>query len=309
MNNPNKRNKQLPCFLVIGAQKSGTTSLHDILRQHSKVYLPPEKEVHFFDNEKKYAKGLNYYSSFFIDANDNQLIGEVAPEYFWRHYVAERIFKDLGGKTKLIVILRNPANRAYSHYKMNITKGLTKDSVSNIVNKELKRIRNKSNSHVGGGCISRGFYARQIKAYLKYFPLTQMHFILFEDEFLKNREKTINDIFGFLNLENENIHINIKSYITAKPKSKSFDDILNTPNLINQIAKKLIPSKKYRVMLKAKLKGINTDKSSFPDEEFESLKSMLIKDAYYDDIKELEKIINRDLSSWYKDIPMNNNQI
>ncbi len=305
MNN-SEESKNLPKFLIIGAQKSGTTSLHNILKQHSKVYLPPEKEIHFFCDDKKYVKGLSYYSSFFIDAGDEQLIGEITPRYIWKPYVAERIFKDLGNKIKLIAILRNPADRVYSHYKMDIKNGVAKKSISNIVNNQLKQIQNTNKFHTGLGHVSRGFYAKQIKRYLEFFPLEQMHFILFEDDFLKNREKTINDIFDFLNIEKEDIMVSIKSNISGKPKSKLFDTILNTPNFINRIAKKLIPSEKYKFLLKSKLLGINTDKSSFPDEEFESLKPMLIKDVYYDDIKELEKIINRDLSSWYKDIPMTN---
>lgn len=300
--NDSEKNKNLPKFLVIGAMKSGTTSLHNILRQHSQIFLPPGKEVHFFDIDRNYKKGIDYYASFFKDADEKQLIGEITPGYIWKPYIAERIFKGLGNKTKLIAILRNPATRVYSQYKMWMIRGETNEPLRETIENELKQIHNKKNYCYNKGYVSRGFYARQIKTYLKYFPLEQMHFILFEDDFIKKPKETLKNIFEFLNLNYEDNIVNIKSHITGKLKSKSFDYILNTPNLINRIAKKLISSEKNRVLLKAKLEDINLDKSYFPDEEFESLKPMLIKDVYYDDIKELEKIINRDLSSWYKDI-------
>jgi len=122
----------LPDFIIIGAMKSGTTTLHNILRQHSQIFLPPEKEIHYFDIDKNYTKGLDYYASFFNDAKRYQLIGEITPRYIWNSQIAQRIAKDLGTKTKLIAILRNPADRAFSHYKMNILNKSEKRSFDDV---------------------------------------------------------------------------------------------------------------------------------------------------------------------------------
>ena len=73
----------LPNFLCIGAQKSGTTTLYDILKQHPHIFLPDKKELHFFDIESKYQKGVKYYSSYFQGSNSYLSVGEITPIYIY----------------------------------------------------------------------------------------------------------------------------------------------------------------------------------------------------------------------------------
>ena len=103
--------------MCIGAAKSATTSLYDILRQHSNVYLPSFKEPHFFDNPDNYDKGIAWYSkTYFSRALEKNKIGDFTPTYLFESKAAERIYKDLGPNTRFIIILRDPVERAYSHY-------------------------------------------------------------------------------------------------------------------------------------------------------------------------------------------------
>lgn len=290
----------LPDFLVIGAMKSGTSSLHDILRQHSKIFLPPEKEIHFFDTDN-YNKGVEYYSSFFKKANHTQLIGEITPRYIFNPNSAKRIVKTLGTNIKIIVILRNPADRAYSHYKMNVLKNTEKRSFEDAVQQELE-ILNKENAYYNfDRYISRGLYGQQLRRYLSFFSKDQIHVVLFEEDFLKNKQNTVNQILEFLNLSQEKLLLNIRSNASERKVSTMMDRLLNTPNFLNHLAKSIIPSEKYRIFLKSKLTKLNSVNNSFSGEELQSLKPMLIREVFYEDIIKLEKIIDRDLSGWYSD--------
>jgi len=291
----------LPNFLVVGTMKAGTTTLHDILRQHSQIFLPSEKEIHFFDRDETFHKGINYYSSFFAEAKPNQIVGEITPIYIFNPKVPERIVQTLGKNIKLIFIFRNPANRFYSHYKMRVLRGEEKRSLNQILNHELTMFNNGIIYHDYFNFILRGFYARQVERYLSLFPRKQLFFVLFEEDFIKNRKQTIENILTFLGVSNENLILNIKSFQSKPIFSKRFYTLLNSSNILLNSTKVLIPSKKIRILLKAKLSSLNAGKGHFPDEEFKQIKSQLIRDVYIDDIKKLEKLINRDLSNWYNE--------
>ena len=294
-----QKSNMLPNFLCVGAMKAGTTTLHDILRQHSQIFLPPEKEIHFFDREENYTKGIGYYSSFFEHANTYQSIGEITPRYLYDPKVPERIAQTFGEKIKLIFVFRNPADRFYSHYKMAMLQGTEKRSLSEILAYEKNMLKQEITYHEYYNFVLRGLYSEQVKRYLLLFPREQLHFVLFEEDLIKNRKRAIEDILRFLGVKNENLILNIKSFQSKPPLSKHFYKLLNSSNIFLNTAKAIIPSQKTRIYLKVKLSHLNSLKANFPDEEFKRLKPMLIRDTYLNDIKKLEKLIDRDLSSWY----------
>ena len=112
------KNNKIIDFLVIGAARSGTTSLAAYLRSHPSIYLPLEKETCFFSDNDRYNKGVDWYlqSYFHCRKSENKIIGEATPAYMLFKYIPERIFSTTPN-TKLIAILRNPIYRAYSHYR------------------------------------------------------------------------------------------------------------------------------------------------------------------------------------------------
>ncbi len=115
----------LPNFLCVGAQKAGTTTLYEILKQHPDIFLPQNiKETKFFVYDEKYEKGVQWYQKeFFSEWNGQKAIGEVDPAMMFEEKSAQRIFDTLGNNVKLIFIFRNPVARAYSHYLMSQRKG------------------------------------------------------------------------------------------------------------------------------------------------------------------------------------------
>jgi hypothetical protein len=106
---------RLPNFLIVGAAKSGTTSLASHLSKHPQVYVPPAKELYFFEREELWEKGPDWYAGQFAEAGDADAVGEATPSYMFYPWVVQRIAELLPG-VRAVVCLRNPVERAYSHY-------------------------------------------------------------------------------------------------------------------------------------------------------------------------------------------------
>lgn len=287
----------LPNFLIVGAQKAGTTSLFDILNQHSQIYIPPEKELHFFDYETEVNKGLKYYSKYFSAAGNAKAIGEASPSYLFYPEVAPRILKLLGEEVRIIILLRNPAERAFSQYKMMFAQGHENRPLKEAISANRKSLANGINFDRITSYLDRSLYAFQLKNYFNNFPKENIRIMLFEDDFVENRKATISELQRFLGVDHQELSIHVKSYPTAKPRSSLADRLLNTAHPVNQFFKKIIPSKNLRMLIKYKLNEANS-KVLLVRDEFDVIKPTLIREVFYDDIKETEKLIGRDLSQW-----------
>ena len=158
-------------FYCVGAQKAGTTTLHDILIQHPEVYLPETKEAHFFDEDEKYKKGLNWYKkTFFSNYKGEKISGSCNPEYMYFDDVPKRIYDTIGTDVKFVFIFRNPMNRAYSHYLMSKRRCYEELSFADAILEEDKRIKKDYFNKTHFSYVSRGYYSQQVERYLKYFP-------------------------------------------------------------------------------------------------------------------------------------------
>lgn len=204
-----------PDFIIIGAQKGGTTTLYDYLIQNKCVTAAYKKEIHFFDND--FERGLSWYSSRFPTKlkrywhqykHENRLItGEASPYYIFHPLCPERIARTLP-HVKLIVMLRNPIDRAYSHYQMNVRQGLESLSFETAIEVEQERIQgeqekiiNISNytnpTYAKYSYLSRGIYINQIKKWSNFFPEEQFC-ILNSESFFQSPLKIIEKVANFL---------------------------------------------------------------------------------------------------------------
>jgi hypothetical protein len=158
----------LPTFLGIGAPRAGTTWLHELLASHPDVYVPTRrKEVRFFD--QYYERGLPWYEKFFPserEAGQYQAIGEISPAYLYCPRCPERI-ASIPSITRLILMLRNPVDRAYSAYGLDIRLGSFSGPFEDCLS-----LRHHT--------IQKGFYSRQIRRYLRYFRRDQLLVLVFE---------------------------------------------------------------------------------------------------------------------------------
>lgn len=199
--------RKLPDFIIIGVQKGGTTSLFNYLKRHPDLELSSSKEVHYYDIH--YSKGLHWYRSFFPYMTSGKITGEATPYYIFHPQAAYRIKKDLPG-VKLIVMLRDPVHRAYSHYQMERKKDIIatfENAIANeperIATETIKLIRDpeyRSMPHMTYSYLSRGRYSEQLKIWFNYFSKDQFLFIKSED-FFDNPKEELKKVYSFLKIE------------------------------------------------------------------------------------------------------------
>ena len=212
-----------PDFLIIGAQKSGTTSLFNYLIDYGKNFTPPlQKELYFFTEH--FHKGFNSYEANFPVFK--KVTGEATPDYLFYHGAPKKIY-EYNPNIKLVVILRNPTERAFSQYcHQNYTwktKASDPLSFSVAIREEEKRfhIDEKSKYFYEYKYYSykkRGIYIEQIKNWLKFFDKDKIHFIVL-DELEQNFKQEIVNLMTFLNIERNNKEISNKIY-NPSPKSE-----------------------------------------------------------------------------------------
>ncbi len=197
---PKKRLK--PTFLIIGAQKAGTSALFSMLERHPSIVTGAVKELHFFDEDEEYAKGLEYYYQLFPEGRKGQVTFEATPRYIAHKQSAERIAKDLPG-VKLIVVLRDPISRAYSAWNMRrdfrehpkYAHLFDPRPFDQAVDDEL----NGGGPDIESDYLQRGYYADQLAHYLSLFDRNDLMVVSYK-AFKEQPFGVVNGILRFLNL-------------------------------------------------------------------------------------------------------------
>jgi len=178
---------RLPDFLIIGAARCGTTWLYECLQAHRRLFLPAQKrpEPHFFLKEAEYARGIDYYSDrYFRGVPDALVAGEASTSYLYRPHVAARIARHLPD-VKMIALLRNPIDRAFSNYMVSVHNNLETLPFPEAIRREPQRLARPRSPLAREICpqayIDRGRYFAQLAVYLRHFRPDQLHVILFDD--------------------------------------------------------------------------------------------------------------------------------
>ena len=286
----------LPNFLVIGAEKSGTTWLYHNLKQHPQIFLPETKEIHYFnarnsnlEEQDRYSKqNIDWYESFFRNASSEKAVGEITPMYICDEHAYKRIHETLG-EVKLIVMLRNPIDRAYSHYWMARWKGHVNDSFKKIVETKDQRF------------IQRGLYGEQLERYYKLWSPENTQVLIF-DNFFENKNTYLKKIFDFLEIDEsgflEDHLINHKIYGSGSYKSPFLYKFQKETAKFLRKFPVLHPAmdKVKKSGLISSIENMNRDKESYPAMPDE-LRSEL-RDYYSSDIDKLEQLVGINLSIW-----------
>ena len=225
----------LPNFFVIGAAKSGTTALYDAIRQHPQIFMSPVKEPHYFAFQGlppvfKGPAGDYYrrtgvytprdYYMLFQDATQHKAIGEASPSYLWSEYAAEHIWQELPG-SKLVAVLRQPAERAYSHYMYFVQNDIEHASSFSAA---LEQEPHRREQGLSNFFFYRffGYYHQQLSRYLRLFPREQIRIYFYED-WKESPQKVLQDLFGFLEVEPGFMPELRKVNVTLLPRSRRFD--------------------------------------------------------------------------------------
>ncbi len=190
---------RLPSFIVCGAQRAGTTALHHYLRSHPQVYMPKAKETHFFD--KHYWRGLEWYARFFKDAGEEHVaVGEATPSYMYIEEAALRI-KRILPRVKLVVLLRHPVDRAYSHYWLEVRLGAEHLSFEEALIQEPRRLAEGSlYNRLHYSYLDRGRYHVQLERLMKLFPRENI-FIATHREFREDPRALLKRLSRFLGID------------------------------------------------------------------------------------------------------------
>ena len=293
----------MPTFLIIGAAKSGTTSLHYYLKQHPEIFVSPIKQTNFFalegqkpDFRGPAARYINdtsvtdraQYESLFDGATTEKAIGEASPTYMTHPHACGRIKQHLPD-AKLIALLRNPIDRAYSAYMMKVRDGLEPArDFREAVRDEARRDRERWAST---GYVWKGFYYAQLKPYFGLFPRDQIRVYLFE-EFTTQLQAVLRDIFQFLGVD-DRFEPNLSTNHNASGVIRN--PILRTlwtrSNSVRSTLRPLLPeSVRHRLF---QFVTRNLVKQQLPSD----LRAELIT-TFREDVLKLQELLGRDLQHW-----------
>lgn len=316
LSNPpkSKKHELIPDFLIIGAGKSGTTSLYMYLRQHPEIFLPRVKEPNFYGYENRspqdfgealgevrhFTESITDFDSYielFRNALPGQLKGEMSNTYMYHDQAPERI-KHYNPGMKLIAILRQPAERLYSRY-------LHLARENRLPTRHFADCKNKNSIWwKRNDLISEGFYYRNLKPFYAHFPAENIRVYLYET-LNTNASGVLQDIFRFLNVSADfKPDLDGRFNQSGIIKNQFLNRIYGQNGLITSGFKALFPmsivdkAKRNYYIQKAvnNLRGSNLRR---PKADPEVL-NWLTREVYADDIRHLEKMLNQNLNHWLK---------
>jgi len=299
---------KLPNFLVVGAAKSGTSSLHQYLIQHPDIFMSTlnkegvsVKEPQFLIKskvEKRLHFGIwkwNEYLSIFEGVKEENVIGEASVFYLYYYKEAIKNIKiRLGNDVKIIILLRNPVDRAFSAY-LHVSKGI-KESLSfeEALSDEEGRLERNESLTPMVMYKDMGLYYNMVKAYKDAFE--NVHVAIYED-FKDETDMVLDNIFNFLGVDKtDKIDSSIRHNVGGKEwKNTKLKNLFQKENIVKRIYFKLIPDI-MKNKIKEKLLQLSTNKAKTMNHQTrENLKSF-----FKDDIDKLSKLIGKNLKHWTK---------
>ena len=284
-------------FFIVGAPKAGTTSLYHYLKEHPEIEMSSQKEPDYFSDIPLQEQGMYYgknrintldkYESLFAQ-KEGVIYGEGSVSYLFYENVAEDI-KKYNPNAKIIIMLRNPIDRAFSHYLMDYRLGLVSDSFEDIINKKSKY----KNVHLFyQQYVEVSEYAMQIQRYCNVFSTDNLLLIDYED-FKGDVAGTVDLVYDFLKVSTEfAADVNTKHNTFTMPKNKGIRFIYSFV-FLRKILTFIFP-----ISLVENIKGLlfKVDKKPKLLEETRNQ----LKQFFSDDVRELGSVLGKDYSKWTK---------
>lgn len=303
----------VPDALIVGAAKAGTTSLFNYLSDHPQIFKPRIKEPWFFSfrgkqpqfiipnsgrvNSKEIISDDQQYFALFKNSGDKYLI-EGSTSYLYTAKKTINNIKEIYGdeyyKLKIVIVLRNPIQRAWSHYMMHIRDNKTKLSFKDSIKSKVINKRLTNGGTIGYDYIGFGMYYHQVKLFMQTFSNLQ---ILMYDDFAKNPLNTLNTLTDFLGLDRHIFSISDRHNISGSPKNKIYNFISNLVNRESFLKSfvKYFFSESIVFRFTQFLKTVLYKKVNLMEDD----KKKLIK-IYHEEIISLEEMIDVDLQHWLK---------
>jgi len=287
----------LPNFFIVGAPKAGTSSLYNYLRQHPEIYMSPVKEPHFFSSsyivrqnlyyKSKLVDNIDDYQKLFSEAIDQKAVGEASTSYLFYPEVPGKI-KEMRPDALIIIMLRNPIDRCFSHYLMDYRLGLIKAPLQDVIS---GKIQQTIGSLYYQQYIDLGLYYQQVKRYYDVFGRNAVKVILFDD-FTKQTIRIVQEIYCFLKVDKSFSPDLKKSYNAYKLPKHRLIDVAYRSTLLRKLGKMLLTGRFLTIL----------EKKLFTNEKPELNNNLTIEllSIFYKDIKKLEILLDRELSVWYE---------
>lgn len=314
-----------PSFFIIGVPKAGTTSLHDYLNRHPEIFMSPIKEPHYYDTDIRleyydmqeqdffkrqyemyklhgkahlsFIRNDKEYFSLFNPSTNEKIAGESTPYYFISKVAVDNILAD-NHNAKIIIMLRNPMERAYSHYKMDLQISKVKETFIEKVRSDYEIYKNFNQQNPYGkkseieNYIALGMYSDKLKELYTRVKKDNIKVIIFE-EFIEDISINLKEIYSFLN---------VNEYDNLKLESSVSNQSLKHKNYIIKLLMHYYKNTKFNQLssfipknIKSLLQKLLFKKS---DLKLSNNEIQYLYEIYHNDIQETETLLGRDLSSW-----------
>lgn len=276
---------KLPNFLIVGAQKAGTTAMYYSMANHSQVFVPATKEINYFNEDTNYSKGVAWYAAHFVSCPEGSLACESTPEYMYDPRVPERMAA-IVPDAKLVVMLRNPVDRAYSAYWHAVRYGYEYLSFEEAIDAERARLKRSAIHRRYNSYVDRGYYAEQLERLYRFYDPARIHVVITE-EYTKNRKQALTDVARFLGISR-----NEPDYLRNQPK---FSNAARMPRYFN--LQRCLPFLSRNFPLGARiLSRMNLKNSPYPTMKTET--RLYLQSRFRDSNRALEDLIKRTVTVW-----------
>jgi len=291
-----------PNLLIVGAAKSGTTSLHHYLGQHDEVFMSKHKEPHFLINNEEgvneIPNGINKYEDYlrlFENTKSFKYRGESSVMYLqFPEITIKNIARYLDDDVKIIIMLRNPIDRAFSGYQhVKRYNNMENYTFQEALEKSEKRYFKNKKITPASRYLNIGLYYKFVKKFKSKFK-NNVHVIIYDD-FVNKTSNELSHLFGFLGLEKNIIDLKEKHMVGGwQWKNQTVKNIFMSKSILKSTLKIILPSKAIREKIRNYF--ISFVISPVEKIDLETRKKLL--NFYIDDIEKLEALINKDLSIW-----------
>ena len=293
-------------FLIVGAAKSGTTTLFEMLSKHPRIFIPQRKECRYFSclpdsvtgpgpRSLSYAvRSLEEYRNLFKRAKPNQLCGDISPDYLYYHRNAvPKILDEINTQVPIIIVLRNPIDRAYSNYLHHVRDRREHLSFEDALEAEAER--RAANWAWGWGYVDVGLYAEQVKAYTDNFERVLL--LIFEEDIVTGQ--AMGKVLNFLDLKPvqegpDYVHVNISGFPQNRWLHRLMTDELVVRKIKNAVKATPLYARSKRIY--RKVMEANLEK-----EEMDPHTREMLKEKFQDDVALLAEYTNLPVYKFWTD--------